>query len=138
MIETEKQTKGESDEKRNGSKTHFCIRHGDGSGDAVSFPAGESACAKDLLGGDREAFLDSAEQIVNAQELEELLKQSDIVSLHCPLTEETKGMIGEEQLKMMKKTALLINTARGAVVDSKALAKALGRRADCRGGKRCL
>lgn len=57
--------------------------------------------------------------------LEELLKQSDIVSLHCPLTEDTKGMIGEEQLKMMKKTALLINTARGAVVDSKALAKAL-------------
>ncbi|WP_147343047.1 hypothetical protein [Blautia sp. AF26-2] len=56
MIETEKQTKGESDEKRNGSKTHFCIRHGDGSGDAVSFPAGESACAKDLLGGDRESI----------------------------------------------------------------------------------
>ena len=46
--------------------------------------------------------------------LEELLKQSDIVSLHCPLTEDTKGMIGEEQLKMMKKTSLLINTARGA------------------------
>lgn len=34
----------------------FCIRHGDGSGDAVSFPAGESACAKDLLGGDRESI----------------------------------------------------------------------------------
>lgn len=57
--------------------------------------------------------------------LEELLKESDIVSLHCPLTDETKGMIGEEQLKLMKKTAVLINTARGAVVDSKALANAL-------------
>ncbi len=57
--------------------------------------------------------------------LKELLAQSDIVSLHCPLTDATKGMIGEEQLKQMKKTAILINTARGAVVDSKALAKAL-------------
>ena len=57
--------------------------------------------------------------------MEELLAQSDIVSLHCPLTDATKGMIGEEQLKQMKKTAILINTARGAVVDSKALAKAL-------------
>ena len=57
--------------------------------------------------------------------LEELLKEADIVSLHCPLTEETRGMIGEEQLQMMKKTAVLINTARGPVADSEALAKAL-------------
>lgn len=57
--------------------------------------------------------------------LEELLKEADIVSLHCPLTEETRGMIGEEQLRMMKKTAVLINTARGPVADSEALAKAL-------------
>ena len=57
--------------------------------------------------------------------LEELLKDADIVSLHCPLTEETRGMIGEEQLQMMKKTAVLINTARGPVADSEALAKAL-------------
>lgn len=57
--------------------------------------------------------------------LEELLKRSDIVSLHCPLTAETKGMIGKEELALMKKQAILINTARGAVVDSKALAKAL-------------
>ncbi len=57
--------------------------------------------------------------------LEELLKEADIVSLHCPLTEETRGMIGEEQLQMIKKTAVLINTARGPVADSEALAKAL-------------
>ena len=57
--------------------------------------------------------------------LEELLKEADIVSLHWPLTEETRGMIGEEQLQMMKKTAVLINTARGPVADSEALAKAL-------------
>lgn len=59
--------------------------------------------------------------------LEELLKRSDILSLHCPLTAETRGMIGSEQLALMKKTAILINTARGAVVDSAALAGALER-----------
>ncbi len=59
--------------------------------------------------------------------LEELLKRSDILSLHCPLTAETKGMIGKEQLALMKKSAILINTARGAVVDSAALAGALER-----------
>lgn len=57
--------------------------------------------------------------------LEELLKRSDIVSLHCPLTAETKGMIGKDQLALMKKNALLINTARGGVLDSVALAEAL-------------
>lgn len=57
--------------------------------------------------------------------LDELLKEADIVSLHCPLTKETKGLIGKEQLELMKKEAILINTARGPVVDSKALADAL-------------
>lgn len=57
--------------------------------------------------------------------LEELLKRSDIVSLHCPLTADTKGMIGKDQLALMKKSALLINTARGGVLDSAALADAL-------------
>lgn len=57
--------------------------------------------------------------------LDELLKRADIVSLHCPLTAETKGMIGKDQLALMKKNALLINTARGGVLDSVALAEAL-------------
>ena len=57
--------------------------------------------------------------------LEELLKNSDIVSLHCPLTNETQGMIGKKELSIMKKSAILINTARGGVVNSKELAKAL-------------
>lgn len=57
--------------------------------------------------------------------LEELLEQADIVSLHCPLTADTKGMIGVDQLDRMKKSAFLINTARGAVVDSAALGEAL-------------
>ncbi len=57
--------------------------------------------------------------------LEQLLEQSDVVSLSVPLTEETKHMIGAKQLRMMKKTAVLINTARGAVVDQTALIEAL-------------
>ena len=57
--------------------------------------------------------------------LEELLAQADVVSLHVPLTDETRGMIGVEELALMKKTAVLVNTARGPVVDTKALADAL-------------
>mgnify|MGYP000860152650 FL=1 len=53
--------------------------------------------------------------------LEELLKRSDFVSLNCALTNETSGLIGERELRMMKGDAVLINTARGAVVDQKAL-----------------
>lgn len=56
---------------------------------------------------------------------EELLKQSDFVSLHIPLTEETKHLIAEKELEMMKETAYLINTARGPVVKEEALVKAL-------------
>jgi len=59
--------------------------------------------------------------------LEKLLQASDIVSLHVPLTPETKGLIGREQLKQMKKSAILINTSRGPVVNSEALAAALQR-----------
>lgn len=57
--------------------------------------------------------------------LKDVLRQSDIVSLHVPLTEETKNLIGKDELALMKKSAFLINTARGGVVDEKALAEAL-------------
>lgn len=59
--------------------------------------------------------------------LDELLEQSDVVSLHCPLTPQTKGLIGERELAKMKESAILINTARGGVVDTAALAAALNR-----------
>lgn len=57
--------------------------------------------------------------------LDELLEKSDFVSLHVPLTEATKGLIGAEAIGKMKETAVLLNTARGGVVDSTALAEAL-------------
>ena len=60
--------------------------------------------------------------------LEELLMESDIVSIHVPLTDETYHLIDEEKLKLMKKSAYLINTSRGKVVDEKALYKALKNR----------
>ena len=57
--------------------------------------------------------------------LEQLLRESDIVSLHCPLTTQNEKMINADTLKLMKKSALLVNTARGGLVDEYALAKAL-------------
>jgi glycerate dehydrogenase len=57
--------------------------------------------------------------------LDELLATADIVSLHCPSTPATRGLIGERELGLMKPDALLINTARGALVDGAALARAL-------------
>ena len=58
-------------------------------------------------------------------ELPRLLAQSDIVSLHCPLDSSTRGLIGARELELMKPDALLINTARGGLVDGRALAAAL-------------
>jgi glycerate dehydrogenase len=58
-------------------------------------------------------------------DLQDLLQQSDVVSLHCPLTDETRGLIGAVELRLMKPNAILINTARGGLVDSEALVDAL-------------
>ncbi|RUM47606.1 MAG: D-glycerate dehydrogenase [Hyperthermus sp.] len=58
-------------------------------------------------------------------DLDTLLKESDIVSIHVPLTKDTVGLIGERELKMMKPSAILVNTARGAVIDMDALLRAL-------------
>ena len=62
---------------------------------------------------------------VKYKSFDEVLVESDYISLHVPLTDETKHLIGEPELKKMKKTAFLINTSRGPVVDEKALTKAL-------------
>ena len=57
--------------------------------------------------------------------LEELLERSDFVSIHVPLTLETRGLIGEDALRRMKTSAILVNTARGPIVDTGALVRAL-------------
>ena len=64
--------------------------------------------------------------------LDELLFESDVISLHCPLTPESRHMIGEKELRRMKRSALLINTSRGALIDSRALLDAL-RQGEIRG-----
>jgi glycerate dehydrogenase len=66
-----------------------------------------------------------AERANGRVDLDELLATADVVSLHCPLTPATRGMIGARELARMKPDALLINTARGALVDGAALAQAL-------------
>jgi glyoxylate reductase len=58
-------------------------------------------------------------------ELEKLLRESDFISIHTPLNEETRGMIGQREFSLMKPTAILINTARGAIIQSDALLEAL-------------
>ena len=55
----------------------------------------------------------------------ELLERADVISLHCPLNDVTRGLFGAEQFRMMKESAILVNTARGGLVDSAALADAL-------------
>jgi len=56
---------------------------------------------------------------------EEVLHQSDVISLHCPLTDDTRDLFGRAEFQMMKRTALLINTARGALIEEAALIDAL-------------
>ncbi len=58
-------------------------------------------------------------------DLNTLFKEADIVTIHVPLTPETKHLVNEDRLRLMKKTAILINTSRGGVVDTEALVKAL-------------
>ena len=63
--------------------------------------------------------------IEKADSYEQLFREADVLSLHCPLTEETHHLVNAERLKLMKPTAILINTGRGPLVDEAALADAL-------------
>ena len=60
--------------------------------------------------------------------LKELFRQADVITLHCPLTPQTKNLINAETLSLMKPTALLVNTARGALIDETALIRSLRER----------
>ena len=77
-----------------------------------------------LIGATRPGASASADGI-ERRPLEDLLPVADVISFHCPLTEETKDLIDTPQLKAMKKTAFIINTARGGLVNEAALAQAL-------------
>jgi D-3-phosphoglycerate dehydrogenase len=63
--------------------------------------------------------------VTRTEDLDYLLRESDYVSLHAPATAQTRGLIGESALRLMKPTAYLINTARGALVDEGALGRAI-------------
>ena len=77
-----------------------------------------------VLAQSRTKHADAPEYVRQVSQ-EELLKESDIVVLHCPLNDSTRGMIDAEKLAMMKKSAILINVARGPVVNAQDLADAL-------------
>jgi len=79
----------------------------------------------ELLGYDVQPNPACIELGMRYTELPDLLRDSDIVSLHCPLTPETRHLINEETLRLMKPGSMLINTARGAVVDASAVMEAL-------------
>jgi phosphoglycerate dehydrogenase-like enzyme len=76
----------------------------------------------------RNTHIDDAEAkalVDDMTDLETLLRESDYVSLHLPLNEETRGLFDAKRMSMMKPSAILVNTSRGALVDEKALAEAL-------------
>jgi D-3-phosphoglycerate dehydrogenase len=64
-------------------------------------------------------------ELIKYMPMKDMMEQADIVSLHCPVTEQSKGIINAETISYMKPTAILVNEARGPVVDSQALADAL-------------
>ncbi|WP_285291248.1 D-glycerate dehydrogenase [Arthrobacter sp. ISL-85] len=78
-----------------------------------------------LATGSRATSQEAVSLGIEAVNLEQLLARSDVVSLHCPLTRETRQLIGAEELATMRKGSYLINTARGPLVDEESLADAL-------------
>ncbi len=93
----------------------------------IGFGSLGKAVAKIAKGFDMDVIIaqSTSSEIPNRVSIETLLEQSDVISLHCPLTEHTRHLIGLPELKKMKNNALLINTARGGLVDEEALAYAL-------------
>ena len=93
---------------------------------AARSPRGQRRCSAEVIACDPfiapEAFAAAGAEAVG---LDELLTRSDVVTIHVPLTRRTRHLIGERELRLMKPTAVLVNTARGAVLDQLALAEAL-------------
>jgi D-3-phosphoglycerate dehydrogenase len=70
-------------------------------------------------------YLDKAPEGVDLKDFDTVLKESDFISIHCPLNDSTRHLIGEKEFKKMERKPLLINTSRGPIIDEKALIKAL-------------
>lgn len=98
-----------------------------GLGEAGSELAKRLSCfGVEILGYDPYVAKERAEQLnVKMVSLDELFKTSDIVTLHCELNKETEHLVGEQQLKQMKRSAYIVNTARGGLIDTGALYNAL-------------
>lgn len=73
----------------------------------------------------RQPKKDAPEWVEYVPTMDELLQKSDVLSIHCPLNEHTVGLVGEKQIRMLKRGSIIINTARGKVIDEAALIKAL-------------
>jgi len=89
---------------------------------------GRAVAAIGAAFGMQAVFLDHPQRVgedLEYHELERLLAESDVLTLHCPLLPGTRNLIGEPELRAMKRTTILINTARGGLVDERALARAL-------------
>jgi glycerate dehydrogenase len=85
-----------------------------------------TAFGMNIIGNSRNWTDQSQRKNFRWAEIPELLAQSDVVSIHCPLTPETKGLINKDSLRTMKKSAFLLNTSRGPIVVDDDLADALG------------
>jgi glycerate dehydrogenase len=115
--------------------TEFCLLdhpildlHGSQLGIIGEGVLGRSMAAIGSAFGMRPVFLDHPQRVGEDLEyhpLARLLAESDVVTLHCPLLPATRNLIGEAQLRAMKRSAILINTARGGLVDERALVRAL-------------
>ena len=95
------------------------------SGTAAALRAKAFGCAVQFFDPYVPSGYEKALGVERCRELGELLRTSDVVSLHCPLSDETRGLIGSPELAQMKRGAFLINTARGPVVREKDLLEAL-------------
>lgn len=96
-----------------------------GCGRIGRFAAEKCKAAFDMQVIGYDPYIKELEDITLYTEIEEVFKRADYISLHIPLTPETKNLIGERLLSMMKPTAYIINTARGSIIDEYALAEKL-------------
>lgn len=85
----------------------------------------KTALAAQALGAEVVAYSRTQRGDFEYTDLDDLCRRSDIISVHLPLTDETRGIISRERIAMMKKTAVLVNVARGAVIDEEAAAEAV-------------